>query len=225
MAVRVGVVLSGCGVFDGSEIHESVLTLLHLAKAGAKVTCLAPNVAQAHVVNHATGQPADETRNVLVEASRIARGPVTDVATVKATDFDALVFPGGFGAAKNLSDYAFKADKAQANPAVAKLVADAFAAKIPQGFICIAPVSVAAVALKGKGLKLTIGTDPATAAHVAALGHTHVPATVADIVTDDAHNIVSTPAYMLAQSVAEADQGIAKLVAEVLRRAQRKAAA
>jgi enhancing lycopene biosynthesis protein 2 len=224
MSIRIGVVLSGCGVFDGAEVHESVLTLLHAVKAGAAVTFLAPDVAQAHVIDHQKGMPVDgQTRNVRTEAARIARGEVTDIATVTAADFDAVIFPGGFGAAKNLGNLAFAKGPAEmtVEAGTQKLVTDMFAAGKPLGFICIAPASVAAVALRGKGLKLTIGSDRDPAAEaIRALGHTHVAATVDEIVIDNTHNVVSTPAYMLAHNVAQAESGIAKLVAEVVTRAK-----
>lgn len=226
MSIRVGVVLSGCGVFDGAEIHESTLTLLHLAQAGAKVTCLAPNIPQAHVMDHQAGHVAGgESRNVMTEAARIARGPVVDIATVNAADFDAVIFPGGFGAAKNLSNLAFASnpDEMTVEAGTQKLVEEMFAAGKPLGFICITPASVAAIALKGKRLKLTIGSDDdPTAGAIKALGHTHVAAKVDEIVVDAGNNIVSTPAYMLAQSITEADSGIAKLVTETLARATKE---
>ncbi|MBI1363438.1 MAG: isoprenoid biosynthesis glyoxalase ElbB [Proteobacteria bacterium] len=224
MSIRVGIVLSGCGVFDGAEVHESVLTLLHVVKAGADVTFLAPDVAQAHVINHLVGQPVTgEQRNVRVEAARIARGDVQDIALAKADDFDAVIFPGGFGAAKNLGNLAFakSPDEMTVEAGTRKLVEAMYASGKPLGFICIAPASVAAVALKGKGLKLTVGSnDDDAAGAVRAMGHTHVAAKVDEIVIDNAHNIVSTPAYMLAKDVAEADSGIAKLVAEIMVRAK-----
>ncbi len=226
MSIRVGVVLSGCGVFDGAEVHEATLTLLHLAQAGTEVTCLAPNIPQAHVMDHQAGHVAEgESRNVMTEAARIARGPVADIATAKAADFDAVIFPGGFGAAKNLSNLAFAGspDEMTVEAGTQNLVEDMFAAGKPLGFICITPASVAAIALKGKRLKLTIGSDDdPTAGAVNALGHTHVAAKVNEIVIDDAHNIVSTPAYMLAESIAEANSGIIKLVTEILKRAAKE---
>ena len=140
MKPKVGVVLSGCGVYDGAEIHESVLTLLSLDRAGAEAVCLAPDVAQRHVVNHLTGQPAEgETRNVLVEAARIARGKVFDLGGFDPSGLDALVLPGGFGAAKNLCDFAFRGADCEVHPEVARVVRAVHAAGKPVGAICIAP--------------------------------------------------------------------------------------
>ena len=145
-ARRVGVVLSGCGFLDGAEIQEATLTLLFLDRRGAKVTAMAPNVAQMHVVDHAKGQPASgEKRNVLAEAARITRGAIADVKTVKASDLDALILPGGYGAAKNLCTFATEGVKLQVNPDVERLVRDMASAGKPIGFICISPVIAAKV--------------------------------------------------------------------------------
>ncbi len=143
---KVGVVLSGCGVYDGTEVHESVITLLALNRAGAEVQCMAPDMDQLHVINHLTGEEATgETRNVLVEAARIARGDIVDIATVKGGDLDALIFPGGFGAAKNLCDFAVKGADCSVNPEVLRLTKEMVSAKKPVGVICIAPALMAKV--------------------------------------------------------------------------------
>jgi Uncharacterized protein involved in an early stage of isoprenoid biosynthesis len=160
MKPKVGVVLSGCGVYDGAEVHESVLTLLALDRAGAEAVCLAPDAAQRHVVNHLTGQPAEgESRNVLVEAARIARGKVKSLAGFDPAPLDALVLPGGFGAAKNLCDFAFRGADCDVNPEVARVVRAVHAAGKPVGAVCIAPVILAKL-LGAEKPKLTIGTDP-----------------------------------------------------------------
>lgn len=215
---KIGIVLSGCGVNDGSEIHEATLTLLHVVKAGATPVFMAPNRKQVDVIDHAKGEAGEGSRNILVEGARIARGEIKDMIEVSAGDIDALIFPGGFGAAKNLSNFALvphPAD-AKADEDVERLVKEMLSQGKPMGFICIAPASVAAVVLRDKKIKLTCGTDEATAKAVAALGNEHVQAEVDEIVTDEVHKIVSTPAYMLAQNIAEADEGICKLVAEVM---------
>ncbi len=146
MAKRIGVLLCGCGVKDGSEIHEAVLTLLAIDNAGAKALCMAPNGDQMHVVNHVTGQPvAGARRNMLEEAARIARGEIRDLASVKAGDLDALAIPGGFGAAKNLCTYAVDGVNCKVHPDVARLVREMRAAKKPICAICIAPVVLAKI--------------------------------------------------------------------------------
>jgi enhancing lycopene biosynthesis protein 2 len=218
--VRVGVLLSGCGVFDGAEIHESVLTLLALDRAGAEVVCTAPNTEQMHVVDHVTGEPTGETRNVLTESARIARGQITDLAEVKAADLDALILPGGFGAAKNLSDFAVAGADARPHPEVARLVGEMLDAEKPVGAMCIAPATMAAI-LRDAGREgaVTIGTDAGTAEAIAAMGVVHQPCPVEEIRVDESNGLVTTPAYMLAGGIAEAAEGIERLVAEVLQRA------
>jgi enhancing lycopene biosynthesis protein 2 len=220
--VRVGVLLSGCGVFDGAEIHESVITLLALDRAGAEVTCMAPNVDQLHVIDHTTGEVTGERRNVLVEASRISRGAIRDVAEVGADELDALVIPGGFGAAKNLCDFAVSGSDATVQPDVLRLIGDVVRAEKPIGALCISPALMAAV-LREAGLacELTIGNDAETAGALEAMGVTHMPCAVDDIHVDEARQLVTTPAYMLAGRISEAAAGIEKLVRKVLEMAAR----
>ncbi|MBO1271049.1 isoprenoid biosynthesis glyoxalase ElbB [Shewanella sp. 4t3-1-2LB] len=211
---KIAVLLSGCGVFDGSEIHEAVLTLLALSKAGVSYQCFAPDIPQLHVVNHLSGEVASEQRNVLVEAARIARGDIKATADLEVTAFDGLIIPGGFGAAKNLCDFALAGADTTLTPAVDHFIRQFIDAKKVIGFICIAPVMIPK--LYGKGAKGTIGSDADTVSAFCAMGGEHIEATVADIVVDNERKIVSTPAYMLAGSIAEANTGIEKLVTKVL---------
>lgn len=214
MTKKVAVILSGCGVYDGAEIHESVITLLRLDQRGAQVQCFAPNIAQLHVINHLTGEEMPETRNVLVESARIARGNVKDLREADVNDFDALIVPGGFGAAKNLSSFAVDGPGCSVHPDVLAL-AEAFAeAGKPVGLICISPALAAKI--YGPGVVCTIGKDTDTAAAIVKMGGTHEECDVHDIVEDTARKLVSTPAYMLAQSISEAAGGIYKLVDRVL---------
>ena len=211
---KVAVILSGCGVYDGAEIHESVITLLRLDQRGAHAQCFAPNVAQMHVINHLTGEEMPESRNVLVESARIARGEVKDIREANVEDFDALIVPGGFGAAKNLSDFAAKGAECTVQPDVLAL-AEAFAeASKPVGLMCISPAMAAKI--YGPGVICTIGNDADTAAAVDKMGATHQECEVSEIVEDTARKLVSTPAYMLAQSISEAASGINKMVDRVL---------
>ncbi len=216
MSRKIGVVLSGCGVMDGSEIHEAVLTLLAIDRGGATAVCMAPDIEQSDVVDHAAGKPAAETRRVLAEAARIARGEIRNVADVKECDLDALVFPGGFGAAKNLCDFARNGSDAKVNPDVARLALQVHKAGKPLGAICIAPALVAALFRGDKQVELTIGNDAGTAAKLEAMGARHVARKVDEIHVDRKNKIVSTPAYMLARSIGEAAAGIEKLVKAVL---------
>lgn len=215
MSKKVGVLLSGCGVFDGSEIHESVLTLLKLDQAGAKIVAIAPDMPQLKVVDHAKGEDKAETRNVLEEAARISRGNVKNAAEVKAADLDALIIPGGFGAALNLCNFAVSGPEGEVNADVQALIKDCFEAKLPIGAMCIAPALVA-LALPEAGLKLTIGNDIGVASGIGASGNEHVECPTDDIVFDEANKVVTTPAYMTAGGIAEAFEGISKLVDKVL---------
>ncbi len=215
MSKKVAVILSGCGVYDGAEIQESVITLLRLDQRGAQVQCFAPNVTQMHVINHMTGEEMPESRNVLTESARIARGNIEDVRELKVEQFDALILPGGFGVAKNLSNFAVEGANCSVQPDVLA-AAQAFAqAGKPVGLVCISPAL--AVKIYGPGVLATLGSaeDPAASA-LTSMGGTHQECAVEDIVEDQAHKLVSTPAYMLAQSIAEAASGINKLVDRVL---------
>ena len=218
---KIGVVLSGCGVMDGAEIHESVLTLLALSKAGAEAVCMAPDTGQLHVINHLTGQESKEKRNVLVESARIARGKIRNLKEVKAGQVDALIFPGGYGAAKNLCTFAVDGTDCKVHPEVARLVKEVHDARKPIGAICISPALLAKI-FEGAGVELTVGSDPATAGALEKLGQVHKNCGVNEIWVDADHRIVTTPAYMLAQNITEAWQGIEKLVQEVLALCPRK---
>jgi len=213
---KVGVVLSGCGVFDGAEIHEATLTLLFLDRAGAEIICMAPNVDQMDVVNHIKGEAAGEKRNVLLESARIARGAIKDIMEVKAGDLDALIFPGGFGAAKNLCTFAVKGADCSVNPAVEKLIKEMHAAKKPIGFACIAPV-IAAKVLGSFNPQLTIGNDKDTAEAIEKMGGKHMVSPVDNAVTDQKNKIVTTPAYMLGPTISKVALGMERLVNEVLK--------
>lgn len=225
MTQKIAVILSGCGVFDGSEIYETTLTLLHIKKNGFDYECLAPNIDQHHVINHMNGEEMAETRNVLVESARLARGEVKDIATANASDYAAVIMPGGFGAAKNLSNFAFENDdsKLEVEANTQKFLQAAHAAKLPLGFICISPASVAAVAFKDKGLRLTIGKDADTAKRIEGLGQTHEETATTDIMTDVTSGVTSTAAYMSGTDITEVEVGISKLVSQVTADAQTKA--
>lgn len=214
MHKNVAVILSGCGVYDGSEIYESVLTLLRLDQRGARVQCFAPNIPQLQVIDHYRGEEMQESRNVLVEAARLARGNIKDVREGRVEDFDALILPGGFGAAKNLSDFAVSGAHCTVQPDVLAF-AQAFAqAGKPVGLICIAPALAAKI--YGPGVVCTIGNDPDTAAALTRMGAQHEVCAVDEIVVDTQRKLVTTPAYMLAKSIGETASGINKLVDRVL---------
>ncbi len=218
MSLKVGVLLSGCGVMDGSEIHEAVSILVALDRRGATVICMAPNIPLAETINHLTKKPERPARNVLEESARIARGKIRDLTTVGADELDALVMPGGYGAAKNLCNFASQGTAATVNPQVEKLLVDMHQAKKPIGLACIAPVLAAAVFGK-MGLKprLTIGTDPATADAINKMGGEHVQVGPTDVCIDQANKIVTTPCYMNDVGPWTVYEGAEKMVEEVMR--------
>ena len=215
MTKKIGVLLSGCGVFDGSEIHEAVLTLLFVDRAGASALCMAPNVDQLHVIDHLTQQVTDERRNVLVESARIARGEIQDVRSVTADDIDALIIPGGFGAAKNLSDFAVKGPEAQVDPHVQRLLEAMADRSKPIGALCIAPATLVR-AISRRSPQVTIGNDMGTASAIESMGGIHTICSVSDICVDEKNRMVTTPAYMLGPGIKDVASGIEKLVDKVL---------
>lgn len=221
---RIGLLLSGCGVQDGSEISEAVLTLLALERAGADVLPIAPDVKQAQVWNHYNGQEVrEETRGVLAESARITRGKIAAANTIGAADIDALILVGGYGAAKNLCTYAADGTGATVNPDVERLISQMNALGKPIGAMCIAPV-VVALSLhnqkRAQPLTMTIGSDADTVRNLGVLGVKHLEARPDQICIDGPNNIVTTPAFMSASNAAECEPGITKLVNEVLERVQ-----
>ena len=216
---KICVVLSGSGVYDGAELHESVLTLLALHEAGAEVIMTAPSGPQLHVINHLTGEVAEgESRDILVESARVARGAITAIDDVNLDDIDGIVFPGGFGAAKNLCDFAIKGPECEVNPQIETFLRAAHDRKLPLGFACISPAIAAAVFREGK---LTVGSndDPA-AGGLRALGVEHVACPTEDVVVDEARKIVSTPAYMTDTNLVGLRAGLKGMVDQVLTWAQ-----
>ncbi len=211
----IAVVLSGCGALDGSEVHEATLTLLALDRTGVNYECLAPNIPQKRVFNMFTKETVKgEARNVLEEAARIGRGKIKDIAQANPADYVAIVFPGGFGAALNLCSFGLNKENYSIQKDVLAFSQAMIAAGKPAGFICIAPVL--APKLYAPGIKITIGNDKETAAILEKLGAQHVECVATECVVDKEHKVVSTPAYMLANSIKEVATGIECLVKEVL---------
>jgi enhancing lycopene biosynthesis protein 2 len=213
---RVAVILSGCGVMDGSEIHESVLTLLYLDRGGAKVTLFAPDKDQAKVHNHFTARDEAFKRNTLAESARIARGKIKDIKQARAEDFDAVVLPGGYGAALNLCTFGQDGSKCTVDQDVSVFLRNMHEKGKVIGAICIAPALVAKVFGGDLHPDLTIGSDAGTAAELERMGAKHVRCAVNDVVVDKKNRIVTTPAYMLAERIGQAAEGIEKLVGKVL---------
>ena len=218
---KVGVLLSGCGVLDGSEVYESVLTILALERAGADVAAIAPDIEQAEVLNHyrgtelRTGETGGPERSVLAESARIVRGKITSLTEVSAHDFDALIIPGGYGVVKNLCTYAEDGDKARVDENVKRLIVEMVSLGKPIGAICIAPVLIA-LCVGDRAPSLTVGSDAKTAVDLQRFGASHTATALNEIHVDEKLNIVSTPAFLLANHAIEAEPGINKLVSKVL---------
>lgn len=210
---KIAVVLSGCGVYDGSEIHEATLTLYAISKHGAEYDIFAPDMPQHHVINHLTGEEMPESRNVLVESARIARGKITRLIEFNASAYDAVIFPGGFGAAKNLSTWAYDGPDAYVIPEVETCIRDMVKAGKPIGALCISPVLLAKVL---GDVNLTIGDDPETIKGIEKAGAKHVKTTHGEIVVDDKYKVVTTPCYMLDATIAQIGEGAENVVVKIL---------
>lgn len=216
--LNVAIILSGCGYLDGAEINEVVVTLLSLEKRGINYACFAPDIDQYHVVNHLTGEQTPEKRNVLIESARIVRGKVKSITDCDSTKFDALIVPGGFGVAKNLSNFAIEGKNCKLQPEILKTCQEFIGKAV--GYICIAPALLPII--YKKDIKLTIGNDENTNKVIRDLGGCPVNCAVDNIVFDEENKIVTTPAYMLANNIYEAYKGIDKLVEKTLAMAEGK---
>ncbi len=211
---KFAVVLAGCGVFDGAEITEVVLTLLAIDKAGATSQCFAPDILQYHVIDHRTGKPAGESRNVLTEAARLTRGDIKPLSDFDASGFDALIFPGGFGAAKNLCSWAYEGDHASVNRDVESAVKAMHEAGKPIGAMCIAPVILAVLF---KGAKLTTGQDPASGNFIEKKGNHSVQTDHGQVIIDPVHKLFTTPCYMLDATISQIAEGTENIVREMMK--------
>lgn len=211
---KFAVVLSGCGVFDGAEIHEATLTLLAIAQQGASYEIFAPDISQHHVVNHYTHQEMPEKRNVLVESARIARGKIKPLSQFRSADFDAIIFPGGFGAAKNLSTVAFDGANAKVNVEVEAAVRAMHKAGKPIGALCIAPAMIARIL---GNVEVTIGNDPGTASAIEKMGGKHIRATHGEVVVDKKNKVFTTPCYMLDANIVQILDGATNIVRNIMK--------
>src|SRR5690606_17836125 len=210
---KIAVVLAGNGVYDGSEIHEATITLLTIARNGAQYQCFAPDIEQAHVINHLTGKEMSETRNVLVEAARIARGNIKPLSAYNAKEFDALVFPGGFGVAKNLCNYAFKGTNCTVNRDVEKAIRSTIIEEKPIGALCISPVLIAKVLVD---VEVTIGNERAASSAIETFGATHITKSHGEIVYDEKYKLVTTPCYMLDATIDQIADGVENVIKKIL---------
>ena len=210
---KFAVVLSGCGVFDGAEIHEATMSLYAIAVNGGSNEIFAPDMDQHHVINHITGEEMNEKRNVLVESARIARGNIRPLSEFDQADFDGLLFPGGFGAAKNLSDWAFKGPDSTVIQEVGDAIRAMAEAEKPVGALCISPVLLAKTL---EGARLTIGSDADTATAIETAGASHIETTHGEVVIDDRYKIVTTPCYMLDATIVQIAEGADNVVKAML---------
>jgi enhancing lycopene biosynthesis protein 2 len=211
---KFAIILAGCGVYDGAEIHEAVMTMYAVMKNGAEYQLFAPDIAQHHVVNHLTGTEMPETRNVLVESARIARGNIKPLTSLEMRNFDALIFPGGFGVAKNLCSFAFKGADCDVHPQVTKVVRDAVSLRKPVGALCISPVILAKVL---GDVTVTVGSDEGDAANVKAMGAKHIVTKHGDVIIDEKHRLFSTPCYQLKSTIVQIAEGADNIVKAMLK--------
>ncbi|TVR74627.1 MAG: isoprenoid biosynthesis protein ElbB [Marinilabiliales bacterium] len=211
---KFAVVLAGCGVYDGSEIHEATMTLYAIVRNGGEYEIFAPDIPQHHVVNHITGEEMDETRNVLVESARIARGSIRKLDEFRADDFDAILFPGGFGVAKNLSGFAFDGPECKVDPGVERVVKEMVSKGKPVGALCIAPAIMARILDKPV---LTIGQDAETAEALEKMGATHKKTGHGETIVDTRYKLVTSPCYMLDANIVQIGEGADAVVKELIR--------
>ncbi len=210
---KIAVVLSGCGVYDGAEIHEATLTLLAINKQNAEYEIFAPDIQQHHVINHITGEEMNETRNVLIESARIARGNIKNLSEFDSKHFDAIIFPGGFGVAKNLCSFAFEGTDCVVNEEVENAIKEMFKLNKPIGGLCISPVLLAKVLGE---IDLTIGQDQGTADAIEKMEATHVKSSFGEVIIDKNNNIYTTPCYMLESTISQIADGINNIIKAML---------
>lgn len=211
---KFAIILAGCGVYDGAEIHEAVMSMYAVAKNGAEYQLFAPDIDQHHVVNHLTGAEMPETRNVLVESARIARGKIKPLNELTMRDFDALLFPGGFGVAKNLCNYAFKGAECTVNVDISNVIREAISLRKPIGALCISPVLLAKI--MGE-VTVTVGSDEGDAANVRAMGAQHIVTQPGEVIVDEKHRIFTTPCYQLNSTIVQIAEGADNIVATMLK--------
>ena len=211
---KFAVVLAGCGVYDGAEIHEATMALYAIAQQGATYQIFAPDITQHHVINHITGEEMSEKRNVLIEAARIARGKILALSEFKATDYDALIFPGGFGVAKNLCTFALDGANCKVDPEVERVITETHKAKKPIGALCISPVLLAKVI---NNSEVTIGHDKTTSEAIEALGAKHKTTTHGEVTIDSENLLFTTPCYMLDATIVDIATGASAIIKEMMK--------
>lgn len=215
MANRVGLLLSGCGALDGSDIHEAILAQLALDRSGAKVICAAPDMNHRHILNHITQEEMEAQRNVLQESARIARGNIAELSSLDYRQLDALIIPGGFGTVKNLCEFAYQGPTQAVDPQVRHLLGTMLTDKKPIGAIAMAAVMLV-IALADHRPEVTVGKDAGIAGAIENMGGRHHVCQSNQIYVDHTHKIVTTPAYMLESGMNAVAVGIERLVERVL---------
>jgi len=211
--MKFAIVLSGCGVYDGAEIHEAVMTMLAIRSNGGTYQLFAPNVMQYHVVNHITGDVMKESRNVLIESARIARGKIKPLIEYNVADFDAIVFPGGFGVAKNLCSYAFDGVDMKIDRVVEKAIKDTHAAGKPIGALCISPVLITKIL---GNIEVTIGSDKGTSGDIRTMGGEHKTTGNGEVIVDKKNKVVTSPCYMLDADITDIAEGADKTIKAII---------
>lgn len=224
--MKYAVLLHGCGVYDGTEIHEAVCTLLAIAQAGHEYQCIAPDVAQYHVIDHTTGNEMKESRNVLVESARIARGDVKRVDEINVADYAGLVMPGGFGTAKNITTWAFNGPAGEIEPKTRKLILGFAEARKPIAALCMSPTTLAK-AFEGTQFMahLTVGStaEPspydigAISEGMESIGAVAEMKTVREIAVDEELKIITAPCYMMEANIVEVYENTRQAIAELIR--------
>lgn len=219
--MKIGVLLSGCGVYDGAEIHEAVFSLLAIEEKGFDATCIGVNKDQHHVVNHISGTEMDEKRNMLTEAARIARGNITDISDLNLDDIDGLIIPGGFGSAKSLTSWAFDGPDGKIIKEVKDLILKLIACQKPIIALCVSPV-VISKALESSEFKanLTIGSNQEKSPYdidgfkngLEKTGVSVSMKTIKEINIDYENKIISAPCYMMEASILEIRNNIKQAV-------------
>ena len=219
--MKIGVLLSGCGVYDGAEIQESVLTLLAISEAGHEAVCISINDNQHHVINHLTGEEMPETRNMLIESARIARGSVTEISKISPADIDALVIPGGFGSAKNFTTWAFNGPGGDIRADVKLLIVNLINVGKPIVALCVSPI-VLAKALEGSTieLNLTMGSTKSASPYsisdfmegINVTGASTSERELTEILIDTKNKVISAPCYMMEATILEIRHNIKQAI-------------
>ncbi len=197
---KIAVILAGCGVYDGAEIIEATMSMYAIVNNGAEYQCFAPDIIQHHVINHITGTEMPESRNVLIEAARLARGEIKALESFNVDDFDAVIFPGGFGVAKNLSNFAFKGADCEVNPQIRNIVETMVTKHKPIGALCIAPAMIARIL---KNVHVTVGDDKNTAQAIEKMGGVHENKQHNQVCVDTKYKVVTAPCYMLKSNIVD----------------------